>query len=106
MKKVYTVVRIMQKVENGEVQWTESDIIHICKDRDLAVEYANSYVNDSVHDALKNADPDYPIVYLDSDKLGRYLTESELSNGAIYISDMKNGERYKIKIEEYELKVD
>ena len=50
MDKVYLVFAIYEDKKNSE---SYTRVVHVCKDKDLAVEYANKYVNDDIHDFLK-----------------------------------------------------
>jgi len=101
MKKVYVVSRTVGCSNGSDF----TNIIHICKTKELAVEYANTYVNDSINDAIAHSCGD-PIVYVEPEDVGKYFTEKEFLTGVVYLSIPKDGERYLIKIEEYELRED
>lgn len=103
MKKVYVLVL---EHETGNKKFT--DIIHICTDEDLAVEYANSYVTDAIHDFLHEEHQGFVWV----EKLeGRYYSKEELYRGCCYLAYGSHKtdsiiESYSIIMEEHDLKED
>lgn len=103
MNKVYLVINHCDKHPINE---SYTDIVHICNDSDLAVEYANSFVNDFIHDSLRK---EYKgCVWIEKPE-GKYYTKSELFHGVCYLGfaiDDSIVESYDIKIEEYEVKED
>lgn len=102
MKKVYLVIREHELTGTKEKY---TDIIHICNDVDLAVEYANTYIQDSIKDLLA-APHKYPVWTMSKYFEKEYLISGR---GCCYISFEDNDsivEMYSLKIEEHELKED
>lgn len=110
MKKVYLVFAIYYNSEENEAY---TRVVHVCNDKDLAVEYANQYVMDGIRDffrteKVKNA------IFCDV-KQGEYISEKELfdEDGCIYLStymddDITKGikEQFSVLIETHEVKED
>ena len=110
MQKVYLVLR--EHLAQGKTGWSDgeryTDIIHICKDADIAVEKANEYIIDFISDIMSQPTNNRP-VYCD---MGKYYTKEDLMSqkGSCFIS-FENNEKmivevYNIKIEEHEVKED
>jgi hypothetical protein len=103
MKKVYV---LFVEHEIGHEKFT--DILQICNDEDLAVEYANSFVNDSIHDSLREEHDGF--VWVERQE-GKYYNKEELYRGCCYLAygDHKTDsiiESYSITMEECEVKED
>lgn len=103
MKKVYVLVL---EHETGNEKFT--DILHICNDEDLAVEYANSYVNDAIHDSLREDHKGF--VWIER-QAGKYYNKEELYRGCCFLAYGDHDtdsiiESYSITMEECEVKED
>lgn len=103
MKKVYVLV--LEHI-TGYEKFT--DILHICNDEDLAVEYANSYVNDAIHDSLREEHKGF--VWIERQG-GKYYNKEELYRGCCFLAygDHETDtiiESYSITMEECELRED
>ena len=103
MKKVYVLI---SEHEIGDKKFT--DIVHICMDEDLAVEYANSYVNDAIHDSLREEHKGF--VWVERQE-GKYYSKEELYRGCCYLAYGDHDtdsiiESYSITMEEHDLKED
>lgn len=106
MKKVYLVINHCDK---NSINETYTDIVHICTDVDLAVEYANSFVNDFIHDSLRQEHKGYVWIEACKRSAGKYYSKEELFEGRCYLGfavDDNIIESYDIKIEEHDLKED
>jgi len=104
MKKVYVLV--LEHGKTGDEKFT--DILHICNDEDLAVEYANSYVNDAIHDSLCEEHDGFVWVKRPE---GKYYSKEELYRGCCFLAygDHEKDsiiEFYNITMEEHDLKED
>ncbi len=98
MKKVYVI--FSEHVDHGTIF---TDIIHICATEDLAVEMANAYIGDMIHDALKGPNGKDII----NPDLGRYYNAKDLEFGVTYLEfgDINDPyDTYSITIEAAELK--
>lgn len=110
MQKVYLVITEHEKFNERNERFT--DIVHICNDIDLAVEYANSYVNDAIHDSLREEHKGFVWVERQEQSVGKYYSKDELLNGDnCYLAYGDHDtdsiiESYSIKIEEHEVKED
>ena len=103
MKKVYVLV-LEHEIER--IKFT--DILHICTDEDLAVEYANSYVNDAIHDSLREEHRGF--VWVERQE-GKYYNKEELYRGCCFLAYGDHDtdsiiESYSITMEEHDLKED
>ena len=103
MKKVYVLVL---EHEIGHEKFI--DILHICNDEDLAVEYANSYVNGAIHDSLREEHKGF--VWVERQE-GKYYSKDELYRGCCFLAYGDHNtdsiiESYSITMEECELRED
>lgn len=103
MKKVYVLV-LEHEIRDKKF----TDIVHICTDEDLAVEYANSYVNDAIHDSLREEHKGF--VWVERQE-GKYYSKEELYRGCCFLAYGDHNtdsiiESYSITIEEQDLKED
>lgn len=103
MKKVYVLV-LEHEIRDKKF----TDIVHICTDEDLAVEYANSYVNDAIHDSLREEHKGF--VWVERQE-GKYYSKEELYRGCCFLAYGDHNtdsiiESYSITMEEHDLKED
>lgn len=103
MKKVYVLV-LEHEIRDKKF----TDIVHICTDEDLAVEYANSFVNDSIHMSLCEEHTGF--VWVERNE-GKYYNKEELYRGCCYLAYGDHDtdsiiESYSITMEEHDLKED
>lgn len=106
MQKVYLVINRRDYDREPE---TYTDIVHVCNDADLAVEYANEFIKDFIHDALRKDHKGRVWIEAAEKSVGKYYTKDELFEGRCYLGFEINDnivESYDIKIEEYEVKED
>ncbi|MBP5597860.1 MAG: hypothetical protein J6Y02_21005 [Pseudobutyrivibrio sp.] len=108
MKKVYLVIE-EREYPGSTTKYT--NIVHICTDEDLAVEYANSYINDVIHDSLREEHTGFVWVERQEQSVGKYYSKDELYRGGCYLAYGSHEtdsiiESYSIKIEEHEVKED
>ena len=103
MNKVYVLIL---EHETGDEKFT--DILHICNDEDLAVEYANSYVNNAIHDSLREEHNGF--VWVERQE-GKYYNKEELYRGCCFLAygcHVTDSiiESYSITMEAHDLKED
>lgn len=108
MKKVYLVIE-ESEYPGSTTKYTS--IVHVCTDEDLAVEYANSYINNAIRHSLREDHKGFVWVERQEQSVGKYYSKDELYRGGCYLAygDHETDtiiEEHSIKIEKHELKED